>query len=256
MHRSFLKNTENLRALRVFYNKYLSENKELYSQIAQLTGFTPSNVALYKLAFRHSSSATDASKSNERLEYLGDAVLDTIISSYLFKKYPKQGEGYLTETRAKIVSRKKLGEIASNLGLQEVIEYNRSHVIVNPTIMGNALEALIGAVFLDGGYKKTQQFIIQKMIIPFIDLDAIQETEYNYKSKILEWSQKFNHRIEFETLDQQILDGNNRLFTIGIKVDGQLVCKANGKNKKSAQKNASRKAFEKLNLKIEGTVEQ
>ena len=147
MHRSFLKNTENLRALRVFYNKYLSKNKELYSQIAHLTGFTPSNVALYKLAFRHSSSASDASKSNERLEYLGDAVLDTIISSYLFKKYPKQGEGYLTETRAKIVSRKKLGEIAANLGLQEVIEYNRSHVIVNPTIMGNALEALIGAGF-------------------------------------------------------------------------------------------------------------
>lgn len=239
------------RALKVFYNRFFSPDKALYNQIRDLIGFTPSNAALFRLAFRHSSSASMASKSNERLEYLGDAVLDTIISSYLFKKYPRKGEGFLTETRAKIVSRKKLGEIADKLRLHEMLEYNRNQVVVNPNIMGNALEALIGAVFLDGGYQQTRNFIIKKIILPYIDLEDIQKTEFNYKSKILEWSQKFNHRLEFIPLDQQNLDGNNRLFTVGVKVDGKMVSRGKGKNKKSAQKDAARKAFEKLKISLE-----
>ncbi len=243
-----------MRALRVFYNKFFSSDRLLFNEIRKLVGFTPSNSALFKLAFRHSSSAPEANKSNERLEYLGDAVLDTIISSYLFKKYPKKGEGFLTETRAKIVSRKKLGEIGANLGLQEMLEYNKSHVIINPTILGNTLEALIGAVFLDGGYYHTQDFVIKKIIVPYINLDVIQQTEFNYKSKILEWSQKFNHNIEFDTIDQQILDGNTRLFVVALKVDGKIICKGKGKNKKSAQKDAARKAFEKLNIKLDELI--
>ncbi len=226
----------------------------MYGEINNLVGFTPSNAALFRLAFRHSSSASVANKSNERLEYLGDAVLDTIISCFLFKKYPKKGEGFLTETRAKIVSRKMLGEIGSKLGLQELLEYNHSHVVVNPTIMGNALEALIGAVFLDGGYEKTRHFVIAKIIVPYIDLDEIQQTEYNYKSKILEWSQKFNRNVEFETINQQVLDGNNRLFVVGLMVDGQMVCKGKGKNKKSAQKEASRIGFDKLDIKLDELI--
>ena len=240
-----------MRALKVFYNRFFSKDKLLFAEIRELIGFTPSNPDLFRLAFRHSSSADEASRSNERLEYLGDAVLDTVISSYLFYKYPKKGEGFLTETRAKIVSRKMLGAIGNKLGLQEMLEYNKDHVVVNTNLMGNALEALIGAVFLDGGYEQTRIFIIQKIIVPYIDLESIQQTEFNYKSKILEWSQKMGKNIDFITTNQQVLDGNNRLFEVALKVDGKVICKGKGKNKKSAQKEAARRSFEKLKINLE-----
>jgi len=242
-----------LRFLKVIYNRLFAppEIKVFCKQLKNLLGFYPANPSIFKLAFRHSSSAKDINRSNERLEYLGDAVLDTVISTYLFKKYPRKGEGFLTETRSKIVSRKKLGEIANNLSLQEYLEYNESHVTVSPTIMGNALEALIGAIFLDAGYNQARQFIIYKMVINHIDLEILQHSKYNYKSKLLEWSQKYNRKVEFKLVNQQIVDGNNRLFTVCVHVDGKQISKGKGKNKKNAQKEAAKNAFSTLKISIE-----
>lgn len=243
-----------LRTVRVTFNRFFSSDKEFAHQIRELIGFTPSNLAVFKLAFRHSSFDPEANSNNERLEYLGDAVLDTIISTFLFKKYPKKGEGFLTETRSKIVSRKKLGEIAHTLGLQDYLAYNQNYVTVSPTMMGNALEALIGAVFVDAGYDKTKTFVMQQIIVPYIDLEVLQQTEFNYKSKLLEWSQKYNKDVKFELLEQKVVDGHNRVFTVGIKVDGKIVSKGNGKNKKTAQKEAARHAFAKLEINADELV--
>ena len=242
-----------MRFLNVIYNRFFAskEDKEFCRKLERLLGFYPANPGLFKLSFRHSSSAKDLNRSNERLEYLGDAVLDTVISTYLFKKYPKKGEGFLTETRSKIVSRKKLGEVAHHLNLQNFIEYNKIHVVVSPTIMGNALEALIGAIFLDAGYEHARQFVIYKMIINHIDLNILQHSEYNYKSKLLEWSQKYNRKVEFKLVDQQIVDGNNRLFKVSIFVDNKKISTGQGKNKKNAQKDAAKHAFSALNISIE-----
>ncbi len=242
-----------MRFLKVIFNRLFAsrEDKEFARKLKKLLGFYPANLQLFKLSFRHSSSAKDVNRSNERLEYLGDAVLDTVISTYLFKKYPKKGEGFLTETRSKIVSRKKLGEIAHHLNLQNFIEYNENHVVVSPTIMGNALEALIGAIFLDAGYEHARQFVIYKMVIDHIDLNILQHSEYNYKSKLLEWSQKYNRKVEFKLIDQQIVDGNNRLFKVSIFVDNKKISTGQGKNKKNAQKDAAKNAFSILKISIE-----
>lgn len=243
-----------LRTVRVLYNRFLSADRDFAGQIRDLIGFTPSNITVFKLAFRHSSYDPEANSNNERLEYLGDAVLDTIISTFLFKTYPRKGEGFLTETRSKIVSRKKLGEIAHTLGLQDYLAYNQNYVTVSPTMMGNALEALIGAVFVDAGYSETHNFVMNFIVKPYIDLDLLQQTEFNYKSKLLEWSQKYNKDVKFELLEQKLVDGHNRIFTVGIKVDGKIISKGHGKNKKTAQKEAARFAFDKLDINVEELV--
>jgi len=240
-----------LRRIRVLYNRFLSPNKIECQKICEIVGFTPSNLKVFQLALRHSSSADQAINNNERLEYLGDAILDTIISDYLFRIYPIKGEGFLTEMRSKIVSRKMLGQIGNQLGLADLLEYNKDHVVINNNIIGNALEALIGAIFLDAGYHASQKFVMSRMVRPFIDLEEIQQTEVNHKSKLLEWSQKFNRTVSFELLSQQVIDGNNRVFTVMSKVDGKKIAIGKGKNKKAAQKDAARIAVERLGISIE-----
>jgi len=229
-------------------NRFVGTDRDFARRVRALTGFTPCNLEVFRLAFRHSSAQPESKSNNERLEYLGDAVLDTVISNYLFKKYPKRGEGFLTETRAKIVSRKKLGEIGHTLGLEDYLTYNQSNLKVSPTMMGNALEALIGAVFVDGGYEQTRLFVINKIIKPYIDIKQLQQSEFNYKSKLLEWSQKYNRDVKFDLIEQKEDKGNNKLFVIGVKVDGKLISKGNGKNKKTAQKEAAKRAFLKLQI--------
>ncbi len=240
-----------MRPIRVFFNKFFSSKKQECAKIREIIGFTPSNLAVYQLALRHSSSADQAINNNERLEYLGDAILDSVISDYLFRIYPIKGEGFLTEMRSKIVSRKMLGLIGNQLGIVDLLEYNKDHVVINNNIIGNALEALIGAIFLDAGYSASEYFVMNKMVKPFIDLEEIQQTEVNHKSKLLEWSQKFNRSISFELINQQVIDGNNRVFTVMAKLDGKKLSIGKGKNKKSAQKDAARIAVEKLGIRID-----
>lgn len=236
-----------MKSLRKIYNRFFSEEKEFVRELSKLLGYTPLNLAIYKLAFKHSSRSPEAHTSNERLEYLGDAVLDTVISDYLFMKYPLKGEGFLTEMRSKIVKRKKLGEIGEKLHLEQFLDYERSYVKVNSTILGNALEALIGAIFMDVGYQVTNDFIYAKIIQPYIDLDELQASDINYKSRLFEWSQKYNHELEFKQLSEG-MKGNQRIFRMGAFINGKCMGKGQGRSKKDAQREAAMQAYNTLNV--------
>ncbi len=212
-----------------------------------MLGYTPANLSVYRLAFKHSSKSPEAYTSNERLEYLGDAILDAIISDYLFKKYPKEGEGFLTEMRSKIVKRKKLGEIGSKLHLEQYLDYDKSYVKINSTILGNALEALIGAIYIDVGYGKTREFIFKKILRPYIDLDELKIGDINYKSRLFEWSQKYNRNLEFKELGE-MMKGSHRIFKIGAMIDGKCMGKGQGRSKKEAQREAAQRAYDLLDV--------
>ncbi len=215
--------------------------------LRNLIGFTPVNSAIFYLAFKHSSKSPDAHTSNERLEYLGDAILDSIISDYLFMKYPIKGEGFLTEVRSKIVNRKRLGEIGGKLNLQILLDYDKAYVTVNNTILGNALEALIGAIYLDAGYRKTKRFVFKKILKPYIDLDELIKVDINFKSRLFEWAQKYGKELTFQVLEERV-DSKFRVFVIGAFVDGKRMGTGRGRSKKDAQKDASQEIYEKLDI--------
>ena len=215
-------------------------------QLEHLLGFTPRHLAHYQLALMHRSKLEELEKNNERLEFLGDAILGAIVAEHLFKKYPYQDEGYLTELRSRIVRRETLNNVALRMGLNKMVQYNqhdrglgRSH------IFGNALEALIGAVYLDQGFIKCRSFIVKQIIRPYIDLDLLESTDTNYKNKLLSWAQRNNHSLSFDTLDEK-MEGARKLFTVGIMLDGALVVSGSGYNKKEAGQVAAQKAIEIL----------
>ncbi len=236
-----------LKTLKKINNRFFSKKKTLTSQLRSLLGFTPVNLYVFQLAFKHSSMSSQAHTNNERLEFLGDAVLDTVVSEYLFKKYPLRGEGFLTEMRSKIVNRKRLGDIGEKMFLQEFLDYDKSYVTVNSTILGNALEALIGAIYMDAGYQKTKEFVFEKILIPYIDLDELQVSDINYKSRLFEWSQKYNRELTFEVLDEKVKK-NVRMFVVGAYIDGEMLGKGQGRSKKDAQKAAAKVVFDLLNV--------
>jgi ribonuclease-3 len=227
---------------------FFSSDKEIKAQLEQVLGFTPKRVAFYRLALMHRSRPDDVTDSNERLEFLGDAFLGAIVAEYLFKKYPYEDEGYLTELRSKIVRRETMNNIALRMGLNKLVVYNtndrslgRSH------IFGNALEALIGAVYLDQGLEVTRKFILNQLIRPYVDLDMMESTDTNFKNRLLSWAQKNNHTISFDTLDEK-LENTRKLFTVGIMLNGEMVASGTGYNKKDAGQVAAQAALEKLGL--------
>lgn len=237
--------------MRRLINRFLknsSADKQLLLQLEHLLGFTPRNMAYYNLAFMHRSKPEDVTESNERLEFLGDAILGAIIAEYLFKKYPYQSEGYLTELRSRIVRRETMNNVALRMGLNKMVQYNKNdRGLSRSHIFGNALEALIGAVYLDQGFIKTRKFILNQIIRAYIDLDHMESTDTNYKNQLLSWAQRNNHMLTFETLDEK-MDSTRKLFTVGIMIDGDLVAEGTGFNKKEAGQVAARNALEKLNV--------
>ena len=239
-----------IRSIKKFFNYYFSSKKEWIRQLSKLLGFRPVNVAIFLLAFKHSSKANKSHTSNERLEYLGDAILDAIISDYLFKKYPIRGEGFLTEMRSKIVNRKRLGEIGEKLNLKDFLDYDQAYVSINSTLLGNALEALIGAIYLDAGYAVCKKFVFEKMVYPHIDLDELHSADLNYKSRVFEWSQKYGRELTFDVIEEKILN-KQRIFVVGAYIDGDVMGIGEGRSKKEAQKNASQEIYEKLNIEAE-----
>ena len=226
---------------------FFSSQRRTIQQLSQLLGYTPVNIAIYQLAFKHSSKASDAHTSNERLEYLGDSVLGAIVAEFLFKKYPLRGEGFLTEMRSKIVNRKRLGDIGNKLNLHDFMDYDRSYVMINSTILGNALEALIGAIYLDAGYEQTRTFVYEQIISRHIDLDKLQTGDINFKSRLFEWAQKYDKDLSFQVVEEKV-SNKNRIFVVGAYIDGKMLGKGEGRNKKDAQKEAARQVYEKLKL--------
>lgn len=218
-----------------------SPDKKLYSSLKNILGFYPNNIALYKQAFRHSSVANEIKKgfkdSNERLEFLGDAILGAIISEYLFKTLPYKDEGILTKMRSKIVSRFSLNQLSVKLGINIFIEKNvddsKSH-----SISGDAFEALIGAIYMDKGYEQTKQFILDRVVRNYIDLNELQQKETDYKSKLVEWAQKEKKELKFNLVEEIGL-GNDKQYVIQIVIDDVAYGKSLHYSKKRAEQLAS-----------------
>ena len=258
-----------------------SSDKQLGRSIRHITGRYPSNLALYRLATRHVSVAKrnkqGVRESNERLEYLGDAVLGVIVAEYLFRKFPFKDEGFLTEIRSRIVNRESLNQVARKLGISDLVQVEEggrsSHrqsggrqsggrqsggrqsggrrsegrgQLSYKSLGGNTLEALIGAVYLDKGFRATRGFILKKILIPHFDLSAIIENDTNYKSKVIEWAQKHNREIRYEIVETR---GGNQYkeFVTQLLLDNEPISTGSGYSKKKSEQSASEKALLVLN---------
>ena len=219
---------------------YFSPDKKLHGSLRNILGFYPTNISLYKLAFRHSSAAQLIKKgvknSNERLEFLGDSVIGTVVADYLFKKFPFKDEGFLTKMRSKMVSRQQHNQLAIKLGLNNFLEVNNERHGNNKSssINGDAYEALIGAIYLDKGYRFAQKFILTRIVNVHIDMDEVETKEVDFKSKLIEWAQKEKKEFRFDT----IVDGatsDDKLYCMQLVVDNEAIGKAQHFSKKRAE---------------------
>lgn len=208
----------------------------------------PGNPDLYTTALSHRSVKEGTEQNNERLEYLGDAILSGVVADYLFMRYPYKGEGYLTEMRSKMVNRQTLNEIALKMGLKKVTNFNRSDNSLKVSqIFGNTLEALVGAIYLDKGYEGTKRWIFRRIIMPHMFMEDLETLEINHKNKLYGWANRQGKTLEFTTLDEKIENGR-RKFRIGAVVDGVLVSEGQAFNKKDASQIAAQVAVEKLGI--------
>lgn len=236
------------------YKLHLSPDRKYVKALKNLLGFVPGNLSLYKMAFRHRSMAlvlkNGAKSSNERLEFLGDAVLGSVIAEVLFKLYPYKEEGFLTEMRSKIVRRANLNQLGRKLGFQELIEFDAKTVNISSkqsSLLGDAFEALIGAVYLDKGYNFTKDFLTERIIKPHIDIHTLELTETNFKSKLIEWCQRHSKDISFEPMANA--DGDsNKLFTVQVTIDAEPMASGTDYSKKNAEKFAAEKTCEMLGI--------
>ncbi len=229
-----------------------SQDKNLILSIKTLFGFTPGNIYLFKLAFRHKSAAIEVNPSirisNERLEYLGDAILSAVVADYLFKMFPLKDEGFLTEMRSKMVSRAQLNKLSQRLGFDNFIESQQDLSGHNKSMMGDAFEAFIGALYLDKGYNFTRKIITERIIAHHFDIEELENTETNFKSKLLEWSQKEKVDLEFVVVSENG-SGHKKQYIVEVHVDGKSVASATDFSIKGAEKFAAEKAIETLQIK-------
>ena len=233
---------------RLTYLLSSSKKRVFLKQLCNVLGFVPSKISLYVAALSHRSVKERATDNNERLEYLGDAILGSIIADYLFMKYPFKGEGFLTEMRSKMVNSQTLNDIALKMGLKKITSFNKNDNSLRVSqIFGNALEALIGAIYIDKGYTKTQQWVLKKIILPHLYLEDLENIEINQKNKLFSWANRTGKLLEFETLEEKVENGR-RLFTVGAVVDGEVIAEGKAFNKKDAGQIAAQHAVEKLNL--------
>lgn len=228
---------------------FLSPEKELYDAIKNIFGFYPKNIFLYKLAFRHKSVAKELYNgikiSNERLEYLGDAVLSLVVADYLFKLFPYKDEGFLTEMRSKIVSRAQLNDLGRKLGLNKLIMVNPGSPGQFKSIFGDAFEAFLGAMYVDKGYEFSKKIIINHIIKIHLDIDKLENINLNYKSKLLEWTQKYKMTIEFQVINE-VGNGHRKQYIVEVLVDDKVQGKGRDFSIKAAEQNAAEKACTKL----------
>lgn len=217
-------------------------------ELKNILGFKPGNLSLYKTALTHRSVREGADENNERLEYLGDAILSALIADYLFKRYPYKEEGFLTEMRSKMVNRQQLNDIAIRMGLKKVTLFNKMDSSLKVSqIFGNTLEALVGAIYLDYGYKKTSKWVAECIILPHMFMDDLENLEINHKNKLYGWANKNGKVLEFETINERLENGR-RLFTIAAVIDGKNIAEGRAFNKKDASQIAAQLAVEKLGI--------
>jgi ribonuclease III len=235
--------------VRILRSLLLNKSEKAFKlQLSYVLGFSPGKLDLYKTALSHRSVREGTDENNERLEFLGDAILSSIVANYLFKKYPYKDEGFLTEMRSKMVNRNMLNDIALKIGLKKITFYNKyDNSLKVSQIFGNTLEALIGAVYLDKGYLRTQKWVTSHIINQHHDMDDLESLEINLKNRLYGWANKNGKILDFETLHEKLENGR-KLFTIGAMIDGKLVAQAKAFNKKDASEAAAQKAIEKLGI--------
>jgi ribonuclease-3 len=234
--------------IRKLYNHYLSADRAFARRVRNTVGFTPRNLGIFKLAFYHKSNNNekDSIQNNERLEFLGDAILSTIIAEYLFKKYPSSDEGFLTKMRSKIVKRTTLNHIADEMGLDMMLlEYNNTRL--SRSMLGNALEALVGAIYLEKGYSHTHDFVVNSILRRYLDIHQLETYDDNYKSQLLEWCQKTGKEVDYRILQKYKLDKRDR-FRVAVFIDGTQVAIGEDFNKKNAEQIASEQAIQQLSI--------
>lgn len=218
-------------------------------RLRPLVGFTPARIPIFKLAFSHKSNPSDkayAIQNNERLEFLGDAVLGTIVAEYLFKKYPNANEGFLTKMRSKIVKRSTLNQIGDKMGLDVLLqEYSQTRL--SRSMLGNAVEALVGAVYIEKGYVGTTKFVVNKLLRNYVDIHELERFDDNYKSQLLEWCQKNGQTVAYKLVARYKFEKRDR-FKVAVMVDGEKLATADDFNKKSAEQTASQKAMKSLGI--------
>ena len=238
------------------FNSHSKEDGNFFLGITNILGFKPKNIAIYKKAFLHRSSNRRDKQGNpmnyERLEFLGDAMLGTIISLHLYKEVPAGDEGYLTKMRSKIVSRKHLNELGKDLNLIQYVESRIPKSHFGDNIHGNVFEALVGAIYLDRGYKYCAKFIDDRVIEPYVDIEQLEGKVISYKSLLIEWCQKQKKDFKYNIYEDT---GNDPLkhFAVKFSINGKVMAKARATSKKKAEEKASKRAFFALQHKIENT---
>ena len=232
--------------IRLLFHK----ERESYFCFYHILGFFPRNLKIYQQALLHKSTSLRSEEgrpiNNERLEFLGDAILDAIVGDIVFKHFPGKREGFLTNTRSKIVQRETLNKLAVEIGLDKLVKYASRSSSHNSYMYGNAFEAFIGAIYLDQGYERCKQFIEKEIFRRHIDLDKMSRKEMNFKSRLIEWSQKYKMEVSFELIEQFIDHKNNPMFQTEVQIEGLPAGTGTGYSKKESQQNAAQMALKKL----------
>ena len=226
------------------------KDKELYLSLRQIIGFYPHDIAYYKLALMHKSmykrNAKGKPVNNERLEFLGDAILDATVGDIVYRHFPGKREGFLTNTRSKLVQRDTLNRLAQEMGINQLILSNGRSMSHNSYMGGNAFEALVGAIYLDRGYDACMEFMRKRILAQMINIDKVAYKEVNFKSKLIEWSQKNRVRIDFRVLSQEKDKTGSPVFSYQVVLEGVDGCSGKGYSKKESQQLASKLTLEKL----------
>jgi len=229
---------------------FLLDKREFSSRLKKILGFRPGNLRLYEIAFIHRSASftlPDGKKvNNERLEYLGDAVLDAILSDYLFENFPDANEGFLTKIRSRIVNRDVLNQLALSMGIDNILVSNISSAHPTKNLYGDAFEALIGSVFLDKGFKKTKKLFINKVLSKYLDLKVIVSTDNDYKSLVFEWVQKHKSNLIFTYKEEYDFNLKKSIFSTTLFIDKEELGEGHGSSKKEAEQEASSQAWKRL----------
>ncbi|HEY5470900.1 MAG TPA: ribonuclease III [Bacteroidales bacterium] len=229
---------------------YLLDKREFSSRLKKILGFSPGNLKLYEIAFIHRSATftlpSGKRVNNERLEYLGDAILDAILSDFLFEKFPDANEGFMTKIRSRIVNRDVLNQLAISMGINKILISNINSIQPSKNLYGDALEALIGSVFLDKGFKKTKKLFIRKVFNKYLDLTVIVNTDTDYKSLVFEWVQKHKSNLIFTYNEEYDFNHKKSVFSTILSIDKEELGKGTGTSKKEAEQEAASQAWIKL----------
>jgi ribonuclease III len=235
-----------------FLKAILSSDRKLYFKLRNIFGFYPGNISLYQLAFRHKSLAKKQSNgiriSNERLEFLGDTILDSIIADYLFKLFPFKDEGFLTKMKSKIVSRAHLNKLSAKLGIDNLIQCSQECGPHYKSMKGDAFEAFIGAVYLDKGFDFTRKIVVDRIIRLHINMDELLSIDLNYKSKLLEWVQRERKMLEFKVV-QEVGSGYNKQYIVESLIDQTVFGLGQDFSIKAAEQQAAERALELISQK-------